>query len=308
MQEAHQIQNVTFIRCKLCNAEFAYEKGLRVHMFKIHNRILMEDMIIKSFECEICKKVYNSEAELVEHRSLSHLPPPPATNVVENNIPAPPTYWYQCRYCPANFNTNKKLAIHINSHDEFDSSDYSCKDCGNVYSGRKSLWVHRYKKHPPIPKPSGCESCGKIFFDGIMLDHHLPHCKHGGVPSSKHRTGDEDDVEALEEEVQEHVPQVKCTMCDEKFSDHEVFAKHIEMHQQDMFSDNPLAAMFGAGETKKNTKSYLLPINEFGEYSCDICHKTFPMLTSLKIHRNWHFRSDNRVSMWSFNLRMRRVF
>lgn len=52
-----------------------------------------------------------------------------------------PLYWYQCKYCPSNFNTNKKLAIHINSHDEFDSNDYSCKDCGNVYSGRKSLWV-----------------------------------------------------------------------------------------------------------------------------------------------------------------------
>lgn len=51
---------------------------------------------------------------------------------------AVPLYWYQCKYCLSNFNTNKKLDIHINSHDEFDSNDYSC---GNVYSGRKSLWV-----------------------------------------------------------------------------------------------------------------------------------------------------------------------
>lgn len=167
--------------------------------------------------------------------------------------------------------------------------------------------MHRYKKHPPIAKPSGCASCLKTFFDQVMLEHHLPHCKLGGVPSTKHRTGDEDEVEVVQNNARE-LPKVKCTMCEEKFSDHEVFAKHIEMHQQDMYSDNPLAAMFGAGETKKNVKSYLQPINEFGEYSCDICHKTFPMLTSLKIHRNWHFRSDNRVSMWSFNLRMRSFF
>lgn len=295
MQIEHNIVNVQFIRCRLCNAEFAYEKGLRVHMFKVHNRVLSDDMIIKSFDCELCGKVFNSENELIEHRTANHPPINSDDMKMEVSAELPPSYWFQCRYCPANFNTNKKLAIHINSHEEFDSSDYSCKDCGNVYSGRKSLWVHRYKKHPPIAKPSGCVTCGKTFFDELMLEHHTPHCnKSGGVASTKHRTGDDDELDGSKGN---QVPKVKCTMCEEKFSDHEVFAKHIETHQQDMYSDNPLAAMFGAGETKKNVKSYLQPINEFGEYSCDICHKTFPMLTSLKIHRNWHFRNDNRVSM-----------
>lgn len=171
----HQIRNVQFIKCKLCDAEFAYEKGLKVHMFKIHNTLLKDDMIIKQYECEICSIVYRTDVELQHHLANVHNKQGEAsamdddeynadqstlgagndTSVADmSGISTPvsvvggpestavgPLYWYQCKYCPSNFNTNKKLAIHINSHDEFDSNDYSCKDCGNVYSGRKSLWV-----------------------------------------------------------------------------------------------------------------------------------------------------------------------
>ena len=176
MLNDHQIRNVQFIKCKLCDAEFAYEKGLKVHMFKIHNTLLKDDMIIKQYECEICSIVYRTDVELQHHLANVHNKQGGPTTlddddynadesmtaVVDNSsagadmsgISTPvssvglgesqaagPLYWYQCKYCPSNFNTNKKLAIHINSHDEFDSNDYSCKDCGNVYSGRKSLWV-----------------------------------------------------------------------------------------------------------------------------------------------------------------------
>lgn len=178
MLNDHQIRNVQFIKCKLCDAEFAYEKGLKVHMFKIHNTLLKDDMIIKQYECEICSIVYRTDVELQHHLANVHNRQGGSSNVNEDDdaynadesmaaavvdtssvgadmsgistpvsgvgvgdTQAGPLYWYQCKYCPSNFNTNKKLAIHINSHDEFDSNDYSCKDCGNVYSGRKSLWV-----------------------------------------------------------------------------------------------------------------------------------------------------------------------
>lgn len=173
----HQVQNVQFIKCKLCNAEFAYEKGLKVHLFKVHGRAIKDEMIVKQFECEVCSIVYSSEMELQQHKRSVHKMSssaaaaatssssskmdddsmvvddstlkPTGGDLTDNSVNvsgaggglSTPLYWYQCKYCPSNFNTNKKLAIHINSHDEFDSNDYSCKDCGNVYSGRKSLWV-----------------------------------------------------------------------------------------------------------------------------------------------------------------------
>lgn len=170
MLNDHQIRNVQFIKCKLCDAEFAYEKGLKVHMFKIHNTLLKDEMIIKQFECEICSIVYRTDEQLKHHKKTVHgdenaqpddgdmtlggnaadisaanqsgisTPVSGITSLVGGDAGGQ-LLWYQCKYCPSNFNTNKKLAIHINSHDEFDSNDYSCKDCGNVYSGRKSLWV-----------------------------------------------------------------------------------------------------------------------------------------------------------------------
>nr|XP_014101461.1 zinc finger protein hangover [Bactrocera oleae] len=239
-----------------------------------------------------------------------------------------PLYWYQCKYCPSNFNTNKKLAIHINSHDEFDSNDYSCKDCGNVYSGRKSLWVHRYKKHPQFPEPSECVLCKKVFFDSQMLENHIPTCNRkpinasgavaesaGPPPIYKHKTGDDDDdashdasgvitTSALgggELEITPipasgmkiKLPEVACTICGQRFTDQELFAKHIQMHEMELYTDNPLAAMFDTGPADPN-QFYLDRVNDNGEYACDLCNKTFTQMTALKVHRKWHFRGDSK--------------
>ncbi|XP_075158522.1 hangover [Haematobia irritans] len=234
-----------------------------------------------------------------------------------------PLYWYQCKYCPSNFNTNKKLAIHINSHDEFDSNDYSCKDCGNVYSGRKSLWVHRYKKHPQIPEPSECVLCKKIFFDGQMLEHHIPTCNRKPINSAinegsgqmgavyKHKTGDDEDDDDDEQSrdaadsvstnmhantagsMKIKLPEVACTICGARFTDQELFAKHIQMHERELYTDNPLAAMFDTGPADPN-QFYMDRVNDNGEYACDLCSKTFTQMTAFKVHRKWHFRGDNK--------------
>ncbi|XP_030382184.1 zinc finger protein hangover isoform X4 [Scaptodrosophila lebanonensis] len=358
----HQVQNVQFIKCKLCNAEFAYEKGLKVHLFKVHGTVIKDEMIVKQFECEVCSIVYSSEMELQQHKRSVHklssaelaagddgpsikeeqAEPTPSSTAAA----AMPLYWYQCKYCPSNFNTNKKLAIHINSHDEFDSNDYSCKDCGNVYSGRKSLWVHRYKKHPQVPDPAECVLCRKIFFDRQMLDNHTPTCNrkpitatgahqqdgNGGVATTsasasravfKHKTGDDDDDEEDQQimlddgagsdsnaggggggthiagtsssgaSLKIRIPEVACTICGARFTDQEMFSKHIQKHEQDLYTDNPLAAMFDDGPADPG-QFYLERQNENGEYACDLCAKTFPQVIALKVHRKWHFRGDSK--------------
>ncbi|XP_017065061.1 zinc finger protein hangover isoform X2 [Drosophila eugracilis] len=377
----HQVQNVQFIKCKLCNAEFAYEKGLKVHLFKVHGRAIKDEMIIKQFECEVCSIVYSSEMELQQHKrtvhkltsasasasasastsskiddetlmdevksagadlsDLSTLAASASATSASNQGLGTPLYWYQCKYCPSNFNTNKKLAIHINSHDEFDSNDYSCKDCGNVYSGRKSLWVHRYKKHPQVPDPVECSLCRKVFFDRQMHDNHTPTCNRKPITSTgahqqqdtqaslirrtvfRHKTGDDDDEEEEDEQQQLEerantdgngttagvasgstvattvpsmkirIPEVACTICGARFTDQEHFSKHIQKHEQELYVDNPLAAMFDDGPADAG-QFQVERQNENGEYACDLCAKTFPQVIALKVHRKWHFRGDSK--------------
>lgn len=370
----HQVQNVQFIKCKLCNAEFAYEKGLKVHLFKVHGKAIKDEMIIKQFECDVCSIVYSSESELQQHkRSVHKLTSASAStsastsskidddSLMDDGKPtssdladlstlaaggstaSAPLYWYQCKYCPSNFNTNKKLAIHINSHDEFDSNDYSCKDCGNVYSGRKSLWVHRYKKHPQVPNPAECSLCRKVFFDRQMHDNHTPTCNRKPITSTgahqqqdgqlhshhtakrtifRHKTGDDDDEEDDDEQQQLEeransdgngttvgvasgstaaagtslkirIPEVACTICGARFTDQEHFSKHIQKHEQELYVDNPLAAMFDDGPADAG-QFQVERQNENGEYACDLCAKTFPQVIALKVHRKWHFRGDSK--------------
>ncbi|XP_037727571.1 zinc finger protein hangover isoform X2 [Drosophila subpulchrella] len=382
----HQVQNVQFIKCKLCNAEFAYEKGLKVHLFKVHGRAIKDEMIIKQFECEVCSIVYSSELELAQHKrsvhklasasasastsskidddSLMDEAKPTAADLTDlstlaasasaasasGQVLGTPLYWYQCKYCPSNFNTNKKLAIHINSHDEFDSNDYSCKDCGNVYSGRKSLWVHRYKKHPQVPDPAECSLCRKVFFDRQMHDNHTPTCNRKPITSTgahqqqdaqlqqqqsslqparrtvfRHKTGDDEDEEEDDDQQQQQleeransdgngtvaagmasgsvvtaatslkirIPEVACTICGARFTDQEHFSKHIQKHEQELYVDNPLAAMFDDGPADAG-QFQVERQNENGEYACDLCAKTFPQVIALKVHRKWHFRGDSK--------------
>ncbi|XP_017852201.1 zinc finger protein hangover [Drosophila busckii] len=374
----HQVQNVQFIKCKLCNAEFAYEKGLKVHLFKVHGRAIKDEMIVKQFECDVCSIVYSSELELQQHKRSVHKSQvvldtgaksskSSSANATSNadlaNSDAAaaaaasaslPLYWYQCKYCPSNFNTNKKLAIHINSHDEFDSNDYSCKDCGNVYSGRKSLWVHRYKKHPQVPDPAECTLCRKMFFDRQMLENHTPTCNRKPITATgahqqqeqgqqllsasqqqqravfKHKTGDDDDDEEDDDQllmldgagsdsnggantnthttttttsntistnkIKIRMPEVACTICGARFTDQEMFEKHIEKHEQELYVDNPLAAMFDDGPADAG-QFQVERQNENGEYACDLCAKTFPQVIALKVHRKWHFRGDSKQNL-----------
>lgn len=419
----HQVQNVQFIKCKLCNAEFAYEKGLKVHLFKVHGRAIKDEMIVKQFECDVCSIVYSSELELQQHKRSVHksqlgsnsMKSAAATatatatattttasaDLAETSMSGPgvganlPLYWYQCKYCPSNFNTNKKLAIHINSHDEFDSSDYSCKDCGNVYSGRKSLWVsveeftndahlilklllafvqvHRYKKHPQVPDPAECSLCRKMFFDRQMLENHTPTCNRKPITVTgahqqdqqtqqqqqqqhqlqqqrgifKHKTGDDDEDDEDDDQLlllddggggagvgeggagagagegvdsngggntvaavgkagknagtnshstgtlKIRIPEVACTLCGARFTDQEMFSKHIQRHEQELYVDNPLAAMFDDGPADAG-QFQVERQNENGEYACDLCAKTFPQVIALKVHRKWHFRGDSK--------------
>lgn len=100
------------------------------------------------------------------------------------------------------------------------------------------------------------------------------------------------------------LPEVACTICGARFTDQDLFSKHIQMHEMELYTDNPLASMFDTGPADPN-QFYMDRMNENGEYACDLCSKIFTQMTALKVHRKWHFRGDSKqVSLWTCAARL----
>lgn len=201
----------------------------------------------------------------------------------------------------------------MNSHEEYDNKETTCKDCGNIYGTRKSLWVHRQKKHPRIPNPSPCALCEKIFFDKTELMHHLK--THSNDDVFSHLQEMQEQLEAEQENRQKQqklqeaegqgAVELSCHICHQRFHDKRVLSKHLRIHEQQkqsesLFSNSPLAAMLADttmsmeenGSTDYSYPSYKGQMVD-GQYACDMCPKTFPLMTALKVHRGWHFRSPD---------------
>lgn len=212
----------------------------------------------------------------------------------------------------------------MNSHSEYDNTQTTCKDCGNVYGTRKSLWVHRQKKHPRIPNPSPCELCDKTFFDKTELFHHLKTHSNDDVFSHLQEMQQQLEAEQESRQKQEQLTigsdggaqeQLSCHICSQRFHDKRVLSKHLRMHEQqkhnqsllqaehvELFDNSPLAAMLadssiGGADENNSSGDYNYPSYKGqmvdGQYACDMCPKTFPLINALKVHRGWHFRSPD---------------
>lgn len=230
----------------------------------------------------------SNELDLSIAKSSENKPTPPLSNV-----------WFQCRYCNKTFNSSKRLTLHMNTHDEHDQTDYSCKDCGNVYVSRKSLWVHRYKKHPRPPNYIGCDICKKLFFDKTELFYHLKtHSQQGLMYIQQYNLTP----------PTPHFMQIKQELLSQSQSSQGVTLDNIPPQQPSskpsltfdasMFNQN--SSMTSLLDESGNDNS----LGEFsrgldnisivnGEFACDLCPKTFPILNALHVHRGWHFRSPS---------------
>lgn len=146
------------------------------------------------------------------------------------------------------------------AHEEVVTGDFSCKDCGGVYGSKKSLWVHRYKKHPKVADPSPCDICSRVFFDKMELFHHTSQAHVDGV-------------------VEGTADAKKFLNCQE----------YNDMHSTSdaLFSMLDTSALNVESDSAKSLKA------EETVYQCDMCPKTFLILRNLQSHRGWHYRSPD---------------
>lgn len=286
MSEFHGMDK-KFFYCNQCPAKFMNDRGLRFHLFRLHG-VRDESSFLKPTqqisvatpqlplsnddsgsssqtsslnECTICHIVYKNNEQLSLHLQLVHPSLDNKVSITEEKVMSPalqqPVLWFQCRYCVESFNASKKLTLHMNSaHDEVDKSDYSCKDCGGIYGSKKSLWVHRYKKHPKIPDPSACEICSKVFFDKMELFHHTSHVHVAGVAENMEGISNDQDFQ--------------------------------DVANGALFSMFNTSVVNMEADLSRNSSH-----KEETVYQCDMCPKTFLILRNLQSHRGWHYRSPD---------------
>ena len=255
----------------------------------------------KNYECPLCHIVYSSRDELAEHQKLIHAlddvdvlgeTGDPFTTMMQDDSELSSMvthvtgddeqqtsldgqeFWFQCRFCQRSFNSSKKLTIHMNSHLENggatkgqdEHGGYPCKECNMVYKSKKSLWVHRHKKHPRIPAPAPCDACEKIFFDKAELTLHMQHVHPGNIPDAN-----VSDTEPNESFLSEGHWLLESTTSDNKPE----------------LTESTAVAM------PKKRKRPAPSETPDGEFACDMCPKAFSNANALQVHRGWHFRSPD---------------
>jgi uncharacterized short protein YbdD (DUF466 family) len=259
---------------------------------------------VKTFECPLCHIVYTSRDELAEHQKSIHamddvdvfesdeqfssiLQDDSNLTSMAHHVTGDddvqmidePEYWFQCRFCQRAFNSSKKLTIHMNSHQEGGGSmngpdehgAYPCKECNMIYKSKKSLWVHRHKKHPRIPSPSPCDACEKTFFDKTELIHHMQQVHPGSIPNNADATSDGEPSESFLTDGH--------WLLDSSANDSsQLAAKH-----------EPTVALNVPKKRKRPAPSE----DPSGAYVCDMCPKAFSNANALQVHRGWHFRSPD---------------
>ncbi|XP_024080325.1 zinc finger protein PLAG1-like [Cimex lectularius] len=144
------------------------------------------------FECETCKKSFNSKAKLIQHRYV-HTGEKPfvcATcgkgfsskfRLVRHVLIHSDSPKYACSICAKNFHRKDHLKTHAKTHGRQTRLD--CADCGKSYTSSASFRRHR-AFHSAQGGHLKCELCRYEAQDKDSILHHLK-ARHSGSRGSR---------------------------------------------------------------------------------------------------------------------------
>jgi len=104
------------------------------------------------FECDVCKRVLQSEAHLASHLEVHKGTRP-----------------HECGTCGQGFKTSSDLSQHSLSHSK--SKPFGCTECGKAFKRRWELSRHA-NVHKQEARPFQCPNCGKFFQTKATLSSH----------------------------------------------------------------------------------------------------------------------------------------
>ena len=221
LAEVHNMDIFTKLQCTECGAEFKKDLDLKHHMVLTHNHE------IENFEkCPLCDEVFRFRGK-VKQNILVHV---------------------------KNYHVDQKLnPIYIEFLKERETI-YPCDQCGEKFSGKRSLSRHLITTHQ-IQRSVSCEICGKMLTSEITLNLHMKY---------------------LHEENESI-----CPKCGESLKNETKLKRHI----QEQHGESHICA--DCGKCYKNTRLlyHHIRIRHLGiRLQCTMCVKEFTEKASLKSH------------------------
>ncbi|KAK3096091.1 hypothetical protein FSP39_023082, partial [Pinctada imbricata] len=148
------MHNTSSIICELCGKEFPSRARLAAHK----SRHKSSDL---KFECEVCKRVFNTRTSYLTHYVTIHLTLEDADRFPQKVHP--------CSSCKKLFLCKNKLKMHERVHTG--EKPEVCHICNKGFADRANLRAH-LKIHSE-EKPFQCEICPKQFIQKRALRKHM---------------------------------------------------------------------------------------------------------------------------------------
>ena len=150
VHEYQQIGKVAKVKnnCEECAYEFVSKKELKRHVKSVH--------FLETFPCNDCSKTFTRQDNLVRHMTSVH------STVEDSNE-------HECEECRSKFNRKQHLDRHMTtSRNQDGSMKNKCNDCEETFCSAKLLRDHCRKSHRNL----SCEDCGDKFTLKSSLEIH----------------------------------------------------------------------------------------------------------------------------------------
>ncbi|CAH1779330.1 unnamed protein product, partial [Owenia fusiformis] len=130
--------------CLTCYRSFRTIKNLQLHE-RSHKTVIDESIQVekKSYPCEECGKIYNTQATYSKHMINLH-GHEPKVKKRKTKVEVEEENQHVCIICSKDFKTMKELNSHSLSH--LGSGEYECLDCGELFTTHRYLQLH-IRKH-----------------------------------------------------------------------------------------------------------------------------------------------------------------